>query len=927
MKNVTRILRIYGAAVLGLSCSLAAAQAPGLSVEVSGCRTPEEVGQRVDASSRAWARNLSKLTEAARLARARAGLYDASLPFSMPTVARLRYQGRAPVFGLGSPGRSGPRGRGPNPITLVFDNAGPRVFPTAYRDLLQSVLTAAAPTIGLVFGDPSVGGNVRVRNYDADIGDRDAVAGGVFLPDNGFGEAEIRFPVYTNSEAAAVNFLHTLLLAYLGPNAYAFDAFQEGLVRGSTMRIARTPGAMPGGLSAGQIDQVLENTYDVGSFYDWYNQRALGGPRFIAPNLADVPLPAGGSLGGIYLLRYQMAGTAWQKALVEYPAFAASFNQAVYAQPGLAGDVPGLIALGQTVIDSFGGAGASLEGLSFAEWFRRQHILETKLTYGPKLLVQPVPITTGLGGNDFGVFDVQATYFDTASNADETLLSGVSFPIFWENDFNRVFPSAQEDRMDIAGAFGSVAPNFPDLSGGVPYRVAIDLPVQDLIARAYVPAGSIATASNPTPNDFYGTVVGLGATGGATGRVRLSFGATTIDTIPIQNGAFGARIDTAAYLGNQRLLVEVVRTQGGLDTVVLSRRVNKGPGPLALDLRVAGDGSYAVPGGLPKGMSMLGVTIDPYSSDLAAILGISESQILAARYNQSRAAYDLFPSLGPLRQGHAFFIRSPITQPGFTLHGRTSPGTPIAVALRPGWNMVANPLTETVPTSRIRVVRAADFPRTYSEAVGTDIGTDFFTFQPGPPDAATGSPETGTMVAATQFEPGKGYFVRVLAAEGATLLFSPQSPLAAGGAGRARSVPIPAPGGWSMKLSFSDSLQSASAILGQRSNASRGVDLREDGGIPPGIGGFQAWIDNGTPLYRDVRPLEPTVYRMRLEGLRPRKRIRLSFEMLEGTLREFEIYDPVLRRWKELEPDDTFTFTPQQAQGWLDVRVTRRGLR
>ncbi|MCO5296316.1 MAG: hypothetical protein M9921_05605 [Fimbriimonadaceae bacterium] len=925
MNNVSRILRLLGASALVAVCTVASAQDPGLAVEVSGCRTAEQVGQRVDASARAFARNLAKLTEAARAARAKAGLYDEAIPFSMPTVARLRYQGRAPVYG---PARPTFLGRGPSPITLVFDNTGTRVFPTAYRDLLASVLSSAAPTIGIVFGNPSVGGVVHVRNYDADIGDRDAVAGGVFLPDNGFGEAEIRFPVYTNSEAAAVNFLHTLLLAYLGPSAYGFDAFQEGLVRASAMRIARTPGAMPAGLSSAQIDQVLENTYDVGTFYDWYNQRALGGPRFIAPNLFDVPLPAGGSLGGIYLLRYQMAGSAWQKALVEYPAFAASFNQAFYAMPGLASDVPGLVALGQQVIDSFGGAGSTLEGLPFAEWFRRQHILETKLTYGPKLLVQPVPIATGLGGNDFGVFDVQATYFDTDSNANETLLSGVSFPIFWESDFNRVFPSAQEDRMDIAGAFGSVAPNFPDLNAGAPYRVAIDLPVQDLIARAYVPAGAVATASNPTPNDFYGTVVGLGLATGDTGRVRLSFGATTIDTIPIQNGAFGTRIATGAYLGNQRLLVEVVRTRGGLDTVVLSRRVNKGPGPLALDLRVEGDGSYALPGGLPKGMSLVGIAIDPYSSDLATVLGVPENQILAGRYNQAHASYDLFPTLGPFRQGHSFFVRLPAAQPGFTLQGRTSPGTPIAVALRPGWNMIADPLLETVPTSRVRVVRAADFPRTYGEAAGVEIGTDFFTFQPGPPDAASGAPETGTLVAATQFEPGKGYFVRVLAAEGATLLFTPQTPLGPGSPGRTASAnPIPHPETWSMKLTFDDRLQRASVILGQRQGASRGVDWREDGAIPPGIGGFQAWVDGGSRLYRDVRPVEPTVYRVQLEGLRVRKVIRLSFEMLEGDLREFDVYDPVLRRWKELEPDGGFQFTPQQSQSWIDVRITRRGIR
>jgi hypothetical protein len=38
-------------------------------------------------------------------------------------------------------------------------------------------------------------------------------------------------------------------------------------------------------------EDVLENLYDTGTWYDWFNQRALGGPIFIAPNLRDVPLP------------------------------------------------------------------------------------------------------------------------------------------------------------------------------------------------------------------------------------------------------------------------------------------------------------------------------------------------------------------------------------------------------------------------------------------------------------------------------------------------------------------------------------------------------------------------------------------------------------------------------------------------------------
>ena len=149
---------------------------------------------------------------------------------------------------------------GGSEINLVFDDSGSRAFPAAYKQLLIDTFTQAKATIVTIFGPPSLGGDVHVRNYDADIGDRDAVAGGYYIHDNGAGEREIRFPVYTAPEAAGVNFVHTLLLAYLGAKDYGFDAFSEGLVRASVMRIVRTAGAMPASMDQEVIESVLENT-------------------------------------------------------------------------------------------------------------------------------------------------------------------------------------------------------------------------------------------------------------------------------------------------------------------------------------------------------------------------------------------------------------------------------------------------------------------------------------------------------------------------------------------------------------------------------------------------------------------------------------------------------------------------------------------
>lgn len=836
----------------------------GLVVEIGNQKAP---GTATDQAMRVYGRNVAELTKETRAQLKRAGRYSTRIPFALPTTVHLSSKGRLLER----------RSLAPGNINLVFDASGPRAFPSTYQDFLQSVFNAAKPTLDIVFGQASEAGPVLVKNYDADIGDRDAVAGGYFIPNNGSGGREIRFPIYVSQEAAAVNFIHTLLLAYLGPNSYGYDAFQEGVVRAATMKVVRTSGALPAGLDAGLVELALQNTYDVGSFYDWYNQRALGGPQFIAPNLRDVPLPAGGSLGGIYLLRYQMAGSAWQKLVAENPGFLKEFNRRFYLSPGSATDIPALLVIGQQALDTVTGVtNAKVEGYSFAEWYRRQYILETKLTLGPKLLVQPVPITTGLGGTDFGVFDVAATYFDTQLGGNENLLSGTSFPIFWDQSFNRVFSSTQDERIDIAGAYGSVTPNLPDINSGQPYRCTVDVPVGDKIARAYLPAGAIATAADPAEKNFYGTVTGIPSNGG-TLQVKAYIGATLLGTALVRNFAFGTTYNQAAYAGYARLKVDVLRN----GTVVYTRFVNKGPGPLALDLR-GGETTVTVP--LLKGIQMFGVPTQPFASAASDIFGVPENQVQLARYDSAAAAYKLYPDSGAIEQGGGYFVRREAA--GNIQVAGSNPPVSTAVALKPGWNMISNPLNETTPTSRIQVVRTSEFPKLFSEAVGVDIDDLIFAFQRGAPDAATGAPETGSYIAATQFEPGKAYFVRCLAPEGATLLFVPA-------ASQLRVGLAPKVTGWRMEAKLSDSKTTATTLFGRSETGTTAVD-REDALMPPRlVGGMYATMEGGTvDLYRDVKNLQGQAqFSLRLENLKPGTYYTIKFTPVRGGSRRFDVRD------------------------------------
>jgi len=894
------------AAVLALA-GFAAAQRSALQVDIERLRSRDEIAARTDEAVRTFAKTLALQTREARDAR-RSTQVREPLYFTPVTVRVI------PT----SPRKT--RG-GPGPLTLVFDDSGSRAFPSDYRQFLSKLYDQAKPTLDLVFGSPAQGGTVRVRNYDADIADREYLAGGYFLPDNGSGEPEIRFPLYTSGgelhmPSAAVNFIHCLLLAYLGPAPFEFDAFQEGLVRAATMRVARSPGVMPSGLDPELVEAVLDLNYDAGPRYDWTNQPALSGPTFIAPNLRTTPLPIGGSLGGLYLQRYRMAGAAWQKVLVEHPGFAKEFLTRYYGSKGASGDVAALVAMADQAIKALAGPSGTVEGLPFPDWFARQHILDTHQAFGTRLFLEPIPIADGLGGSDFGVFIQEATFFSSDLAGNEQLLSGTSYPIVWDPFFNRVFTSSgQDDRMTFFQSYGSVTPNLPNLSLGKPYAATIDLPVQDRMARVVLPAGAIATASTSgDPNHVYGTVIGAPAS--TPLKVRIGNGLTTFGELSVTDGAFGGKFATA-FQNSQRLIVEVLRAAD--NALLATRRVNKGPGPLALDIRMDAEATFPFASGLPKGVSLIGVPVAPFRTDASALFGVSAGQLQLARYNPARAAYDLFPSLPPVEQGHGYFLRLDAAKPGFTMTGRTVPNMPVAVALRPGWNLISNPSPFSTAFGNVRVIRGADFPRSWAEATnpsqtgGPLVGADVFKFMPGNNDPFTGAPEGGSMVAATSFEAGVGVFVRVLAPEGVTLLFERAS---------LGTLTAPVRDRWSMKATTRSGRAVTEVVIAQSKFAKGGVEAH-DTPTPPALGGTRAYLSlNQNSLYRDTRSLSGwQAYRMVHENLEVGKTYTTTFQVVEGSVGWFWLYDPSTRRTHRIHPSGSFSFVARTPKMTFDYSV------
>lgn len=865
-----------------------------------------------DAVYNQFHRNLWNLSEFSRSERLARGLHKSEIPYLVPAIVRLVQNGSV----LPTAGRT--RGNG---ITLSIDSTFNTSSDATRVQFMQNVYTQGQALIEQYFGDAAISGTVNVVNANATIGDRNAITGGYYLPNNGSGGREIRMALNNSREVAAVSLIHCIMLAYLPDPAYQYDAYLEGLVRAATASVVRNGGFQTAlGLDSDVIESILEQTYEIGPYYDWTNQKSLGGPQFIAPNLVSVPISQG-TRGGLFFQRYQMAGSVWEKMLAQYPTFIKDLNLLLRSNSSAASDVNALNTLASGLI----GAG-TVEGDSYSVWASKQFILDTKLTVGTKLHSQITPITEGLSGTDFGVFNIEATLFSTDASGNETLLSGTSYPIYWDKSYNRVLASSQSETMDIAASYGSVVPNFPDNNGGIPYRVSVDLPIQDRVIRQYLPVGCIATPSTTTPSDFYGTVTGFSVPNGNSLIIRVHNGSDTND-VPVNNYAFGAVIGTANFKAARSLTLEVIRKDSlGSETILLTRVVNKGIGALAVQL---GDAPTTLTGfnsGLSGGIQMVGFTGDPLASKLEPILNLSSNGFLAARYNPGRTLYDLYPNTGAVNGGQSYFVRVPASSTP-TWRARVETGTAVAISLRPGWNMITCPLGLETSFGNVDVVHTTEFPRTYLGASGNDSGDtgtqllakDVFQFVPGANDAVTGVPEGGSFTAATSFSPGVGYFIRCLAPEGVTLLFKPTS------ANIFASKPPTVT--HQLEVQIARQGESTKTYVGQAPGATVNFDQKMDSVLPPGIGGLQVAVQASELRYRDFKPVSPIVTtRVVANGLVVGKRYTFSFNTLNGRAQQIQVMDLQLNQGKSYSGSTgSFSFTASKTSMSFDVTV--RGAR
>ncbi|MCS7300081.1 MAG: hypothetical protein NZ556_00800 [Fimbriimonadales bacterium] len=794
------------------------------------------------------------------------------------------------------PSRTRSDGLGNGALTFqIVDGADP--FPAAYKQLLQTILNAAPALVEAEYGKPARTLTIQVVNYDEDIGDRDAVVGGIYDVSNN----RFLFPIYNSREAAAVNLLNLVVRAFHADVAPFYDVWEAGFARAVTTRIARGAAFRSlAGLNPEFIDLTLDNTYDARPYYDAWNQPTLGSPSFIAPSLRQPPI-AGGTTGGLWLVRYQMAGSVWLKVATEYPSFFREFNRLYYQSytPNLRGDTGALLNLAkQTLAALSGNANPTVEGAPFDQWVRRQYILDTSVTYGRKLHAQVFPYASGLQPEEQAVFTVFLTYFQTTrvgNGWDEALLNGTCYPIYWDYNFNRLTLSPQYERVDLRVGTGAVVPSFVG-SETANQRLTVDFNIGTEGVRIHYPSSKVQGVN--FRNNFFGVVFGL-----ENGTVEVRIGAR-LRSAPVTNGAFGLSFEAEALQREQVATLTFYNAQG---VQVGEWRTNTGVGfhYVQAYLNTAAS-SFTL--NLPAGLHMISLPLRPYQTDMAQLLNLPASQLRLANWRQERFDYAYYPATPPPAPGVGYFLQlsSPLNR---TVQGEPPPtDRPFAIPLQPGWNLVGTPFNQAVPLGSLQVIHQFDSPvswETATESVGGApplVGAAVWTLG-----------ATGTYVRATQLEPGRAYWIRVLRPEGVTLLVPPP----VSGAGRAR-VAEPAPA-WAMELILQSPVGGGVAILGlDQAVRTRAYAYNHD--APPTLPGMSAFgvrSEDGRLLTHAVKPpAGRQEWTLLVAPAEPNREHTLSWRVPSNTPRRWRIYleNSITGERVDMRQREFYRFTPAQAQ-------------
>jgi hypothetical protein len=618
-------------------------------------------------------------------------------------------------------------------------------FTAQEEQQFRDFLSQAVPAVEGIYGLPAQSRTVTVRIEKnlaqalSQAGQSAAreIAGGFY----NVSTDEILIPplLFGNFRADALNLLTLVVRAFHGSLMFSFDAWEEGFAQAVSLIAFKR--VFP------DFDPLDDPFYFIQT-YDMLNQPALGNSTFF-PN---------SGFDGMTPWRIGMSLSAWLKVYAENPNFFLQFNAAYYAafNPNdsvlLSGNVPALKQIAMGIVPM-------VEGLTFTDWYRRQFVLDTSISFGNKLYSFNFP-------ENISIIVVLYSY-RTEFNGDETPLQGTAALCYSNdeidcdfNDPNSGLFAEEGNEADVVDGVGAIAPQFFNIGGE--NRLFIDVLVNDSRLRLTFPygvAGQIGAF-----NQLFGAVLDSDE-----GEISLSVPGQTVQTATVSRGVFNFGSNVGVSEPTQ-ITLQYTPLEGKTTTVV--RNVGWGfyaaifqAPPTVITV------SHTFPAGT-TGFHMMSLPVTPLESDEADALNIPRNRLLLARFKPDLPGdnkYELYPNFSqPLGPGVGAWLRveqdTVVSVDGIPLPNDQDG----EVELLRGFNQVGVPHNKTYTVAELRV-KFRDQTFTIDQAIASGVlSQGIFGF----------SQAEGFKLLNNQslFEPFQSYFIRSVQDSGVVLVFPAPAP-------------------------------------------------------------------------------------------------------------------------------------------------------
>jgi hypothetical protein len=791
-----------------------------IGIDVTAARSLNDVERQVQhaIAKRSRAPRRREHPQVTKLMQRLRQLRPRMLPMRYDRVLVSTHKGQLILPGL-DPNTNVKRQFGGGRLTFVFQG-----FTTQEEQQFRDFLDQAIPVVESIYGLPAQSATLTVRIEKnlaqalSQLGQSTAreVEGGFY----DVSRSEILIPplLFGNFQADALNLLHLVIHAFHGSLMFSFDAWEEGFAQAVALIAFKR--VFP------DFDPLDDPFYFIQT-YDMLNQPALGNSTFYPP----------GGFDGMTPWRIGMSLSAWLKVYAENPNFFAQFNGAYYAQFNasdavpLSGNVPALKQMAMGIVPT-------VEGLLFTDWYRRQFVLDTSISFGAKLYSFNFPISNPVSTPPDNGLIVVIYYYRVEVNGDETPLQATANLCYSNDEIDCDFNNpdsglfAEEGNVaDILDGVGAIAPQFFNIGGA--NRIFVDILVDDFRLRLIFPYGVAGEIGDF--NQLFGAVLGSDE-----GEISVTVPGQNPRTTEVSRGVFdfGSSIGvteptqlTIQFTPTGGRPVTIVRNVGwGFYSTIFFAPVN------VVTL------THTFPAGT-TGFHLMSIPLTPLVSDEADALGILRNRLLLARFKPDLPGdnkYEIYPNFTkPLAPGVGAWLRieqdTTISVEGVPLFNDEDG----VVELLRGFNQVGVPHNKTNTVADLRVqFRNQTF--TIDQAIASGVLSQ----------GIFGYSETdGFTLLNNQslVEPFRAYFIRSVQDGGVSLIFPAPSPrasrvLATGqsqGKLSRKGKGTTSVQGWTVQLSaISPVVKDVSNGFGVAPHATNGLDNAYDVVQPPEIGRF-----------------------------------------------------------------------------------------